>query len=132
MIITLETSRIFSVYIQIFVVSSIFPKRIINETSLKEQWNMNDSQVNTTKAIKIKKKSIGIINVSKRSLHRIINESWTKQQGNINVLEISTKKIMSLMFSSKSSKSSQRFCIGSSTTNQSSSKGISTFWWLSH
>ena len=131
MTITLETSRTFTVCIQIFVVSSMFPKKIINESSLKEQWNMNDSEVNTSKTIKIKKFSWEIINVSILSLQRIINESSTKQQGNINVSEISTK-LLSLMFASKSSKPYQRFCIGSSTINQSSSKGKSTFWWLSH
>ena len=65
MIITLETSVTFSVCIQNFVVSSMFLKRIINESSLKEQWNMNDSEVKTSKTIKIKKVSVEIINVSK-------------------------------------------------------------------
>ena len=126
MSISLETSMTFTVCIQIFVVSSMFPKKIINESSLKEQWNMRDSEVNTSKTIKIKKFSIEIINVSNKSLRRIINESSIKQQGNINVSEISTKKL-SIRFASKSSKNYQRFCIGSSTINQSSSKGISTF-----
>ena len=121
----------FSVCIQIFVVSSMFLKRIINESSLKEQWNMNDSEVNTSKTIKIKKVSIEFINVSNMCLQRIINESWTKQQGNINVSEIGTKKL-SLMFASKSSKCYQRFFIGSSTISQRSSKGTSALLWLSH
>ena len=117
--------------IQIFVVSSMILQRIINESSLKEQWNMNDSEVNTTKTMKIKKISIEIINVSIMSLQRIINESSTKQQGNINVSEISTK-ILSLMFASESSKCYQRFFIGSSTISQWSNKRTSAFWWLSH
>ena len=120
-----------TVCIQIFVVSSMFLQRVINESSLKEQWSRNDSEVNTTKTIKIKKTSIEIINLSNMSLQRIINESSTKQQGNNNVLEISTKNL-SLMFASKSSKCYQRFFIGSSTVSQWSSKGTSAFWWLSH
>ena len=119
--------------IQIFVESSMFLRRIINESSLKEQWNMNDSEVNTTKTKKIKKNSMEIINVSIMDLQRIINESSTKhkQQGNNNVSEISTK-ILSLMFASKSSKCYQRLFIGSSTISQWSNKGTSAFWWLSH
>ena len=117
--------------IQIFVVSSLFLQRIMNESSMKKQWSINDSGVNTTKTIKIKKVSIEIIKASNMSLQRIINESSTKQQGNINVLEISTKNL-SLMFASKSSKCYQRFFIGSSTVSQWSSKGTSAFWWLSH
>ena len=121
---------IFSVCIQIFVVSSMFPKKIINESSLKEQWNMKDSEVNTSKTIKIKGVSIEIINVSNMSLRRIINESLIKQQGNINVSEISTKKL-SLLFAAKSSKCYQRVFIWSSAISQWSNKGISTFWQLS-
>ena len=120
-----------TVCIQIFVVSSMFLQRIINESSLKEQWSINDSEVNTTKTMKIKKFSIEIINVSIMSLQRNINESSTKQQGNINVSEISTK-ILSLMFAAKSSKCYQRFFIGSSTISQWSSERTSAFWWLSH
>ena len=131
MTITLETSRTFTVCIQIFVVSSMFLKKNINESSLKEQWNMNDSEVNTSKTIKIKKVSTEIINVSFMSLQRIINEWSTTQQGNINFSEISTK-ILSLMFASKSSKCYQRFFIGSPTISQWSNKGTSAFWWLSH
>ena len=131
MIITLQISMIFSVCIQIFVVSSMFLQSVVNESSQKEQWNMKDSEVNISKTIKVKKFSIEIINVSNMSLRRIINESSIKQQGNINVLEISTKKL-SLMFASKSSKCYQRFFIGSSTVSQWSSKGTSAFWWLPH
>ena len=131
MTITLGTSMTFTVCIQFFVVSSMFLKRIMNESSLKEQWNMNDSEVNTSKTIKIKKVSMEFINVSIMSLQRIINESSTKQQGNIKVSEISTK-ILSLMFASKSSKCYQKFFIGSSTVSQWSSKVTSAFWWLSH
>ena len=131
MTITLETSMTFAVCIQIFVVSSMFLKKIINESSLKEQWNMNDSEVNTSKTIKIKKVSMEIINVSIMSLQGIINESSTKQQGNIKVSEISTK-ILSLMFAPKSSKCYQRFFLGSSTISQWSNKATSAFWRLSH
>ena len=106
-------------------------KKIINQSSQKEQWNMNDSEVNTSKTIKIKKVSIEIINVSNMSLQRIINESSTMQQVNINVSEISTKKL-SLIFASKSSKCYQRFFIGSSTVGQWSSKGTTAFCWSSH
>ena len=131
MIITLETSMIFSVCIQNFVVSSMFLERINNQSLRKKQWNMIDSEVNTSKTIKIQKVSIEISNVSKMSLQRIINESLTKQQGNINVSEIGTKNL-SLMFASKSSKCYQRFFIGSSTIIQWSSKGTSALLWLSH
>ena len=120
-----------TVCIQIFVVSSMFLQRIIIISPLKEQWNIKDSEVNTSKTIKIKKNSIEIINVSNMPLQRITNESSIKQQGNINVWEISTKKL-SLMFASKSSKCYQRFFIGSSTISQWSSERTSAFWWLSH
>ena len=109
----------------------MFLQRIINESSMKRQWSINDSGVNTTKTIKIKNGSIEIIKASNMSLQRIINESSTKQQGNNNVLGISTKNL-SLMFASKSSKSYQRFFIGSSTISQWSNRGTSAFWWLSH
>ena len=131
MTITLETSMTFTVCIQFFVVSSMCLKRIMNESSLKEHWNMNDSEVNTSKTINIKIVSTDIINVSNISLQRITNESSIKQQGNNNVSEISTK-IWSLMFASKSSNCYQRFFLGSSTISQWSNKGTSAFWWLSH
>ena len=120
-----------TVCIQILVVASMFLQRIINQSSLKEQWNMNDSEVNTTKKIKIKKTSIEINNLLNMCLQRIINESSTKQQGNINVPEIGTKSLP-LMFASKSSKCYQRFFIGSSTISQWSSKGTSALLWLSY
>ena len=122
---------IFSVCIQIFLVSSLFLERIMSASSMKRQWSINVSEVNTTKTIKIKKISMEIINASKMTIQRIINGSSTKQQGNNNVLEISTKNL-SLMFASKSSKCYQRFFIGSSTISQWSNKGTSAFWWLSH
>ena len=132
MIITLQTSMIFSVCIQIFEVSSISPKRIINESSLKEQWNMNDSEVNTSKTIKIKKISIDIINVSKCLFKGSSTKHGRSNKEASMFWRLAQNKFLSLMFASKSSKSYQRFCIGSSTINQSSSKGISTFYWLSH
>ena len=44
-----------SVCIQIFLVSSMFFQGVINESSMKKQWNINDSEVNTRESIKIKK-----------------------------------------------------------------------------
>ena len=165
MIITLETSMIFSVCIQIFLVSSMFFQGVINEYSMKKQWNINDSEVNTTESKKIKKfpsklsmfqlclskesstnhrrssnqlsmfrrlpqqkffiikVCIKIIKVSSTSFQRVINKYSIKQHWNIIVSEISTKKVMSIMFASRSPKSYQKFLIGSSTINQSSSKG---------
>ena len=124
MIITLKTSMIFRVCIQIFGVSSMLLQRVVNESSRKKQWIMNESEVNITKTMKIKKASNENNNASNMSLQIFINESSTKRQWNINVSEISTKRILSLRFASKSSKSDQRFFTGSSTINQSSSKGI--------
>ena len=71
---------------------------------------MKDSEVNTSKTLKIKKVSIETINVSNMSLQRIINESSTKQQGNINVSEITTTKgFSSLISASKSSRFHQLY-----------------------
>ena len=117
MIITLETSMFFTVCIQIFVVSSMFSKKkIINESSLKEQWNMKDSEVNTSKTKKIKKPSIEIVKASNMYLQRIINESSTKQQGNISESEVNTTKTIKIKkfpsklsrFQNLSSKNHQR------------------------
>ena len=74
MIITLETSMIFSVCMQIFVVSSMFLQTVINQSSMKKQWNISDSKVNTTKTLKIKNVAIETINFSNMSLQRIIND----------------------------------------------------------
>ena len=91
MIITLETSMIFGVGIQLFVVSSMFHQIVINESSMKKQWNINDLEVNTRKTMKIKNFSIDFVNVSNTSLQGIVRESSTKQQWNINVSEIRSK-----------------------------------------
>ena len=97
MIITSKTSMIFSICSQISVVSSMLHQRVINESSLKEQWIINVSEVNEAKAIKIKKVSIGFIKVSNMSLQRFINESSTKQLWNIKVSEISSIKPMKVI-----------------------------------
>ena len=91
MIITLKTSIILGVCIQMFGVSSMFLQRVIKESFRKKQWNMIDSEVNTLKTIKMKKVSIEIISASNMSLQLFINKSSTKRQWNINVLDISTK-----------------------------------------
>ena len=129
MINTLETSKIFKVCIEIVVVPSMFSQRVINDSSMKKQWNFNDSQNNTTITIKIKKASIEFINVSNISPQRVINESSTKQQGNINVSEITTTKgLSSLISASRSSRSHQRLFKESSTTiNQCSCNELSKF-----
>ena len=116
MIITLQTSMTFSVCIQIFVVSSMFLQNVINESSLKEQWNINDSEVNKAKKNKDQKNSIEIVKVSNMYLQRIINESSTKQQGNISESEVNTTKTIKIkkfpsklsMFKNLSSKDHQR------------------------
>ena len=93
-IITMKTSMISNVCIQIFGDSSMYLQRVINESSIKKQWNMTDSEINTAKTKKIKKVSIEIINASNMSLQIFINESSTKRQWNINVSDISTKKLV--------------------------------------
>ena len=55
MISTLEILMIKNVCIQIFVVSSGALQSIINGSSRKKQWNVSDSEVNTTKTIGIKR-----------------------------------------------------------------------------
>ena len=87
---------IFSVCIQIFVVSSMFLERIINISSLKERWNMNDSEINTSKTIKINKVSIETINVPNMSLKKIINESSLKEQWNMKDSEVNTSKTIKI------------------------------------
>ena len=59
---------------QIFVVSSMFLQRVINESSIKLQWNLSDSEFNTKKTIKIKKVAIEITKVSNMSLQKTIND----------------------------------------------------------
>ena len=49
---------------EIFAVTSMVLERVINESSMKNLWNIKDSDVNTTETTKIKKVSIEIINVS--------------------------------------------------------------------
>ena len=93
-IITIKTSIIFNVCIQIFRDSSMYLQRVINESSIKKQWNMTVSEINTTKTKKTKKVSIEIINASNMSLQIYINESSTKRHWNINVSDISTKKFV--------------------------------------
>ena len=46
--------RIINACIEVFAVTSMLLQRIMNESSMKKQWNMNDSELNTTKTIKIK------------------------------------------------------------------------------
>ena len=124
--------RIINACIEVFAVTSMLLQRIINESSLKKQWNMKDSELNTTKTIKIKIFPNEIINVSNESHQRIINDYRRSSNEASKFRRLGQNKILSLMFASKSSKSYQRFFIGSSTINQSSIKGTSTFWWLSH
>ena len=65
---------IFIVCIQIFVVSSMFLQRVLNESSLKEHWNIKVSEITTTKNKKfIINVCIEVIKVSSTSLQRIIN-----------------------------------------------------------
>ena len=110
----------------------MYLQRIINESSTKQQGNISDSEVNTTKIIKITKVSIEIINVSKCLFKGSSTNNRRSNKETSMFLRLKQNKFLSLMFASKSSKSYQRFfCIGSSTINQSSSKGISTFYWLS-
>ena len=86
---TLKDLLIKNVCVQIFVVSSKFLQGVVNEISMKKQWNISDSEVNTTKTVNIKNVSIEKINVSNMYLQSVINESSTKRQWNINVSEIS-------------------------------------------
>ena len=59
---------------------------------MKQQRYVSDSEVNTSKTIKIKKVSIEIINFSNMTLQSVSNESSTKEQWNINVSENKSKK----------------------------------------
>ena len=45
---------------EIFAVISMVLQRVINESSMKKHWKIKDSDVNTTKTIKIKKVSIDV------------------------------------------------------------------------
>ena len=47
--------KIINACIKDFAVTSMLLKRIIIESSVKKQWNINGSEVNTTKTIQIKK-----------------------------------------------------------------------------
>ena len=54
----------------------MFLRRIIQDSSMKQQWSISDSEFNTMKTIKIRKVAIEIINVSNMShmsLQRIID-----------------------------------------------------------
>ena len=84
------------VCIEIFAVPSIFLQRIINESSMTEQWNIKYSEIATKKIIM--NICIEIIKVSLTSLQRIINDYSIKQQWNINVLVIITLET-SMIFS---------------------------------
>ena len=124
--------RIINACIEVFAVTSMLLQRIINESSMKKQWNMKDSELNTTKTIRIKNVPNEIINVSNKSQQRIINSYRRSSNEASKFRRLGQNKILSLMFASKSSKFYQKVFIGSSTINQSSSKGTSTLWWLSH
>ena len=78
---------IFTVCFQTFVVTSMFLQRVINESSLKEQWKINVPEFNEAKTIQIKKVCIEFIKVSNMSHQWIINESSTKQLWNLKVSE---------------------------------------------
>ena len=71
---TLKSLLIKHVCVQIFVVSSMVLQRVINESSMKKQWNIIDSDVNTTKTMRIKKVAIEKITIRKTSLQRNISD----------------------------------------------------------
>ena len=78
-----KTFLIFKTCYKILAVPSMVFQKIINETSMKQQKSVSDSEVNTTKTTKIKKVSIEIINVSNMSPkghQRIIEEAAMKHQ----------------------------------------------------
>ena len=60
---------IFNVSIKIINVASIFLQRIINESSMKHQWNVDVAEISTLKTLMILNVCIKIINVSS-TLHR--------------------------------------------------------------
>ena len=128
MILTTGTSMIFSVCIQIFVVSSMFLQRVINESSMKKHWNINVTEFNTSRTRKIEKVFFETITVSNIPLQRIIKDHRRSSNGTSMFRRLSQQKKLSLMPASKSSMSHQRLFKESSTTiNQSSSNETSKF-----
>ena len=126
MIITLETSRIFSVCIQIIVVSSMFLQRVINESSLKEQWNIKVLEIRSTKHLKIINGCNEIFAVNSMVLQRVINESPMKQQWNISDSEVNTTKTIKFKkVSIEIINVSKCLFKGSSTNHRRSSKETS-------
>ena len=101
---TLKALLIKNVCVQIFVVSSMVPQRVINQSSMKKQWNINDSGVNTTKTMKIEKVAIEMISNWKMSLQRIINDRRHGSNETSMFRRLGRwKHLWSSMFASKSS-----------------------------
>ena len=132
MIITLKTLMIKNVCIQIFVVH----QRFFKDRSKNHRWSSKKTSVihrlTQQKQWRSKKFPSNLSSFQQCSS----KASSTNNQGSSNEISLFSRllqtKLLSLMFSLRSSKTYQRFFIGSSTINQSSSKRTSTFWWLSH
>ena len=125
MINTLETSMIFIVCIPNSVVSSMFLQRIINDSPMDQQWQINDSDVNTTK-----KRSQKFHSQFSMFQQCPSKASSTNHQGSSTETSrfpsLMQKNYLSLLFASKSSKSHQRLSKEpSKAINQSSSNETS-------
>ena len=101
-------------------VSSKKHQRILNEPAMKHQW----FRVYTTKTTRIKEVSFENINVSIMSLQKPSRNHRRSSNETSMFWRLAQKNCLSIMFASKSSKSYQKFFIGSSTVNQLCSKGI--------
>ena len=89
---SLKPIKIINACIEVFAVTSMLLQRVINESSMKKQWNMNDSELNTTKTIKNQKCSQGNYQCFKKVSPKNHQRLATKQQWNINVSEIRSKQ----------------------------------------
>ena len=133
MISTLETSMIFIVRIPNSVVSSMFLQRIINDWPMDQQWQINDSDVNTPKTMKIKKVAIEIFSIRKTSLQRIISDRPGSSNETSMLRRLGQwKHLWWLLFAWKPLLKRQCFFGGSSTNRQRTSIEKSMIQWLTH
>ena len=87
---------------EIFAENSMVLQRIINESPMKQQWNISDSEVNTTETIKVKTISIELINNSNMSLQKIINNHQRSSNATSMFRRLGPKKhLWSLMFAKR-------------------------------
>ena len=76
--------------IKVFVVPSRFPQGNFNESSTKQQWNIEVLEIRSIKPLKIINTCIEIFAVTSMYLQRIINESSMTKQWNIKGSDVNT------------------------------------------